>query len=316
MTSTEIKQAAAAWARQEKARVQRELDEPFPEHGIHSHCLTLANRCRNSKMSTDEAVEHIYELSAVDLRRPLQRNEVENAVARAYETSASGNGRRASTTAKVTATYDPGLWQRLPDIKPLSVRRLVAASPYRWGDSEPHTAEVIDNLFEAHRVNHWICAGKTTYDFHTMLRWEWHKQPAAWQLHNLQFIVSSPPISKMELTQKDELSEHAVIAQFPKRRFTVVEFDRERNNDVQATILLWIARQWHLKLVVDSAGKSLHGWFDTSGTDENTMLTAFNQLVRLGADERIYTIGQFVRMPDGLRDGKLRQSILYYDRSY
>jgi hypothetical protein len=199
--------------------------------------------------------------------------------------------------------YELGLWRKL-GIPEQSLYDLWEASPIKWDDEDRHTEEVIDSLFPH---NPWLCCGLSVREFETRRREDWRGL-----LSQLSLIVPSPAISKTGLTQEGYESEHA-LTQFPARKYVAVEFDAERDKDVQASILLWLAEQWPLRLVVDSAGKSLHGWFDSDGTDEGNLKSYFNDLVRLGADPRTYTRSQFVRLPDGTRDNSKRQSILYFN---
>jgi len=162
--------------------------------------------------------------------------------------------------------------------------------------------EVIDDLFPG---DPWLCCGKSVRDFETRRKSEWGRR-----LSRLAFIVPSPAIAKTGLTKQNYESEHA-LTQFPTRTYAVFEFDAERDKDVQASIILWLATKRTLKLVVDSGGKSLHAWFSAEDVTEETLLSTYNHLVRFGVDPRTYTRSQFVRMPDGLRDNTIRQAIIY-----
>jgi hypothetical protein len=224
--------------------------------------------------------------------------EVTRQVDTVYNTATTSNGPKLPKV-----TYEPGLWRRV-GIPELSVYDLWEASPIKWDDEDRHAEEVIDALFPD---NPWLCCGLSVREFETRRREDWRGL-----LSQLSLIVPSPAISKTGLTQEGYESEHC-LEQFPVRKYVAVEFDAERDKDVQASILLWLAKQWPLRLVVDSAGKSLHGWFDSDGTDEGNLKSYFNDLVRLGADPRTYTRSQFVRLPDGTRDNSKRQSILYFN---
>jgi hypothetical protein len=199
--------------------------------------------------------------------------------------------------------YEPGLWREV-GIREASLYDLWEASPIKWDDGEPHSEEVIDTLFPG---NPWLCCGQTTYAFETRRR-----EDLRGLLSQLSFIVPNEAISKTGLTQEGYESEHAK-SQFPVRKYVVFEFDAERDKDIQASIILWLASKCTLKLVVDSGGKSLHAWFSADGVGEETLLLTYNNLVRLGVDPRTYTGSQFVRMPDGLRNNITRQSIIYYN---
>jgi hypothetical protein len=197
--------------------------------------------------------------------------------------------------------YEPGLWREV-GIQEASLADLWEASPIRWDDNQPHTEEVIDALFPG---NPWLCCGQTAYAFETRRR-----EDLRGLLSQLSFIVPNPAISKTGLTEQGYESEHAK-SQFPVRKYVVFEFDAEKDKEIQASIILWLAAKRELKLVVDSGGKSLHAWFSAEGVDEPTLLSTYNHLVRLGVDPRTYTRSQFVRLPDGLRDNTIRQATIY-----
>lgn len=98
-----------------------------------------------------------------------------------------------------------------------------------------------------------------------------------------------------------------------RRRFLVVEFDRPELVRVkQASLLVHLAESVApLALVVDSGGKSLHGWFDCRGASSGQMESFMRHAVRLGADPATWTPCQFVRMPAGVRENGARQPVLF-----
>jgi hypothetical protein len=93
------------------------------------------------------------------------------------------------------------------------------------------------------------------------------------------------------------------------RRFLVVESDVLSKDEVGA-IFKWLKDAVELELVavVDTAGKSLHGWFaypeDYEVEDLKLVLPAY------GCDPKLFTASQPVRLPGALRDGKF-QTLIY-----
>jgi len=84
------------------------------------------------------------------------------------------------------------------------------------------------------------------------------------------------------------------------RPFLVVESDVLKKDEVGA-IFRWLNHKVGLELVavVDTAGKSLHGWFSLP---ENTDLTEMKLILpALGCDPKLFTESQPVRLPGGLR---------------
>jgi hypothetical protein len=92
------------------------------------------------------------------------------------------------------------------------------------------------------------------------------------------------------------------------RRFLVVESD-ELTKDQVGSIFRWLHEKVGLKLraIVDTAGKSLHGWFDfpAEAVLEDLKLV----LPGLGCDPKLFTASQPVRLPGAIRDGKYQRLV-------
>ncbi len=93
------------------------------------------------------------------------------------------------------------------------------------------------------------------------------------------------------------------------RRFLVVESD-ELNKDEVGAVFRWLKEKVGLKLVaiVDTAGKSLHAWFEYP--EEATVAELKLVLPELGCDPKLFTASQPVRLPGAMREGK-RQRLVY-----
>lgn len=85
------------------------------------------------------------------------------------------------------------------------------------------------------------------------------------------------------------------------RRFLVVESDTLSHNEVGA-VFRWLHKACDLKLIaiVDTAGKSLHGWFEF---EEDLMPNLKLVLPAYQCDPKLFTASQPVRLPGALRDG-------------
>jgi len=92
-------------------------------------------------------------------------------------------------------------------------------------------------------------------------------------------------------------------------RFMVIESDTLPRDEVGA-IFAYLNRRLHFTLhaIIDTAGKSLHGWFDAPRSPvAGERLKA--GLVALGCDPKVFTFSQPVRVPGALRDGRLQRLI-------
>lgn len=94
-----------------------------------------------------------------------------------------------------------------------------------------------------------------------------------------------------------------------QKRFLVVESDILSKNDMGAVFRFLRALGYQLKAVVDTAGKSLHGWFVHPGDADATRLKT--ELSALGFDSKMFSVSQPVRLPGAMRDGKF-QKLIYF----
>ena len=128
-----------------------------------------------------------------------------------------------------------------------------------------------------------------------------------------QYIVPSPMTSPTGLNQEGRES-FRCLANTGPRRFLVVEGDAI-DKEAQVRVLSHLAEVLTLILVVDSGGKSLHGWFAVAGQSETRLRAFMAYAVHLGADPHTWARCQWVRMPGGTRyaaDGSCRpQPILF-----
>jgi hypothetical protein len=90
-------------------------------------------------------------------------------------------------------------------------------------------------------------------------------------------------------------------------RFMVIESDTLPKDEVGA-VFSYLQKRLHYKLhcIIDTAGKSLHAWFDAPRNKilEDRLkagLTAF------GCDPKVFTYSQPVRVPGAWRDGKMQR---------
>ncbi len=92
--------------------------------------------------------------------------------------------------------------------------------------------------------------------------------------------------------------------------YLIVESDTLSKDQVGAIFRWLVQTGLHLHAVVDTAGKSLHGWFDYPDQDNLDDLKII--LRALGCDPKLFSPSQPVRLPGGLRDGKI-QKLVYFD---
>jgi len=95
------------------------------------------------------------------------------------------------------------------------------------------------------------------------------------------------------------------------RRYLVIESDDLDKNQVCA-VFKWTEQFAKLRAIVDTGGKSLHGWFEWPAPGVVAQLKEI--LPQLGCDDAMFTPSQPCRLPGGYRAETDRyQSLLYLD---
>ncbi len=201
-------------------------------------------------------------------------------------------------------------------------------SPFTFED-DYNCETVIDQLFPDNPL---LCCGQTAYQFETKTREEWRGS-----LEQQSFIVPSPMKSLTGVTQEGKISAHCLDNTGP-RRFLVVEFDFQEKDkqgnltpyapmlrrlfaknltvhDLCAALLFALNDVTPMTLAVSSGGKSTHGWWYCPGVTDEKLKPFWNHALKLGSDPKTWLKSQFIRMPDGTRDNKVRQSVLYFNHN-
>jgi len=94
-------------------------------------------------------------------------------------------------------------------------------------------------------------------------------------------------------------------------RFLVVESDVLSKHDVTA-VFKWLRQEMRLRAIIDTAGKSLHGWFSYP---DNAKLAELRVILpALKCDRQLLAPAHPVRRPGGLR-GQRYQTLLWLDLS-
>jgi hypothetical protein len=178
------------------------------------------------------------------------------------------------------------------------------ASPVRVEDNQPHTEEIIDQVFPGNPL---LCVGSAKHDCRTAPREEWRGK-----LTGLPLLVPNPMTAMTGKNQNGKVSNRC-LDNTGARRFLVVEFDTGQIDEHAALLLHLAERAAPLALVVFSGAKSLHGWFFCAGVAEEKISHFFRYAVSLGADRATWTRCQLVRMPDGTRENGERQALCFFN---
>ena len=115
---------------------------------------------------------------------------------------------------------------------------------------------------------------------------EWASRP---DLHTFQFILPSP-------VRPDSVARSATDV--PVRKYYVHETDQDFDFDQQTGLILALGNVLPLRMVVRSAGKSLHAWYDADPVHEEEF---FATSISLGGDAHMALRSQICRLPLGHR---------------
>ena len=93
------------------------------------------------------------------------------------------------------------------------------------------------------------------------------------------------------------------------QRYLVVESDTLAKDQIGAVFAYLNHRlRYNLHAIIDTAGKSLHGWFDTP-RDRQAEARLKAALTVFGCDPKLFTYSQPVRVPGAFREGRLQRMV-------
>lgn len=192
----------------------------------------------------------------------------------------------------------------LPEIEPLSEVRIDASS-------------ALNKLFPGDPL---VCIGATLQRCCT--------KPLSrfTEVSNYQFIVPSPMRDRWAVAKSTGRKSPRALNNVGPRRWVVVECDFSKEDEETAgrsskdlclSVLSELSRYRPLACVVDSGGKSLHGWFvvydDERLWDTDSLKRFLRYSASLGGDRKTWTKNQLVRLPGGTRDTGATQKILLWN---
>ena len=220
---------------------------------------------------------------------------------------AAANGARKTGTSKAPtknkAVIDHAMRQRVIDQSTLGgLEGLKMLSPVQ-GLDEKDAGWFLGQLFPGDPL---VCLGMMKDTFFTRPLSRFNGMHGAYQL-----VVPSPMKAPQGLTKNGKLSDRCLDNVGP-RHYLVTEFDGG-SLDEQAAIIEHLHHLAPLTMVVFSGNKSLHAWWRCKDECEDDIQRFFRYAVNLGADPVTWSPVQMCRLPEGTRDGKIAQSVYYFN---
>lgn len=178
--------------------------------------------------------------------------------------------------------------------------------PGLWAPRSLPPAVVLEKLY---RPDDYLCLapGADQYPVLRFCRW-WCNLSVA-RLDSMSMIVPNPMFLRPGVKKSGGKSWRTLDNTGP-RRYQVIEFDEGVKED-QIKRHIWLSQYAYLVLLVDSGGKSIHGWYRAHAvlSDQQNF---FAQATRVGADPVMWTRCQYTRTPGAIRSGLIRQPVIYF----
>ncbi len=202
-----------------------------------------------------------------------------------------------------------------PEPNPSLIQKVIESAPFKYlgdftrkGDPINHNLSPAVWLRKIYKKDELLCLAESIYTPETYTLSEWIDFQASGRisLRDYQYIVPNPMVFRYGITTEGKESPRTKT-NTGRRTFQIIEIDPPANGqlaklltppDNQAKILAHLAEYRPLVMIVDSGGKSLHGWF--RATDQN-FEEFLDYAVRLGADPSLKDKSKLVRLPDGTR---------------
>jgi len=182
------------------------------------------------------------------------------------------------------------------------LRECSALSPEQ--SAETHSAWFMRSLLGEDPL---VCVGTGVSKFETA-----PLSVLADQLSLFEFVVPNAMSALVGKRKSDGAESAHTLDNTGPRTHIVVEFDDGSTFDEQAARHIWLSSSRDLRMVVFSGSKSLHGWYQATGS-ESSDRQFMEEAVRLGADSKTWLKSQFVRLPNGQREDGTIQRVEFFD---
>lgn len=276
---------------------------PVAGSGVHPWLFRMARQLHAHR---DEQTICDMLAAAVDgCGRPVPKSEIVAAVTSAKDCAWQPNGTGRAVTTKPAPKWpplNPELRGEILASNQICLADLWDMSPTRIEGSSPDAEWFVDQLFPGDPL---LCVGKSMYVFATR-----HREKFRGKLSSASLIVPSPMTSRTGITQDGKVSEHSLENTGP-RKYLITEFD-SGTSDEQSMLIHHLSQFAPLVMALSSGGKSLHAWWKCEGVTEDATLQFFRYACALGADPKIWTRSQFVRLPQGWRADKSKLQQVYF----
>ena len=301
-----------------EARIQGSLAE-FPKHGegVHDKIMEVTTKIAKMRLwvGEDEKAHKVIREAASNCGREITESEIQNLLDGARDFFKKHPTSKKKKAQKFPV-YDRSRFVKLERIEEGA---LIDSSPIR-GLSNFKPSFFLKQLFPD---DSYICVGSTfvtpqgnkVYPCKTRKLLNHNER---W-LNRQELVVPAQMTAEKGVRKEakdprnpspDELQDRG-LNNTGKRLYLVIESDVLDKAD-QEIVLYHFSQKLPLAMIVDSAGKSYHGWFNVEGKTEEEVVKILKGACRLGADERMKTKCQLCRLPNGLRKGQ-KQTVLYFN---
>lgn len=230
--------------------------------------------------------------------------EILSALQYAYEVTPTTGAQRARPWPTPNRSLQ-GECRRLSQRRDWTLKRLQEASALEAADADKTPPRwFLQHLLGSDPM---VCVGIGVAKFKTEMLSYFTEN----ELNTYEFVVPNAMSAPLGKRKSDgEMSAHTLDNTGPRQNI-VVEFDDGATLDEQAARHIWLSELRDLRMVVFSGSKSLHGWYRAQ--DEDSDRRFMEQAVRLGADPKTWLRSQFVRLPNGQREGGIIQRVEFFD---
>lgn len=289
---------------------------PPPGRGCHPYLLTLGNYAAIEGIELSDAVTRIARAIPPGAR-PVTRQEIEEAVFKAFEERRSGGGgftRAAVPIDSLRKATAASLLTFLHPSEDITFDSLRGASPVMF-DPEDGITQMLAVLQHLYHPDEYLYCGDTFgTDVYTVRNWVevlTEARDADLPEHFCWNPYSGVPAPTKDGTKDSYRCDNAVR----DFRFAMVEFDKL---DIGLQLRFWAGARLPVAAIVFSGGKSLHGILRVTGIENLadwgvTVRRVLYQrwLVPIGVDPACANPSRLSRTPGAIRASGVRQDLIY-----